>query len=149
YWETLYCIDPLQASIPYFLIGKVVNSFCEDSSGTLWYGGDFGLERKDRIKGTDHHFVYDAHNLLGLNDSNVSCIYEDRQGTLWVGTGYGLNRYNKKNGSFTHYKPNAQNADGFTDNTIVNIYEDHYDNFWVGTYEGSLHKMNRQAGTFF
>jgi ligand-binding sensor domain-containing protein len=146
YWENVYTIDLLQTNIPYVSAGNIVYNIYEDSSGVLWYGGDFGLVRKDRKKGTKDHFGNHPNDPLSLNSTIVVSIYEDKQGVLWIGTNIGLNRFNKKNRSFTRYKSSLQTNRSDPYLSIEDIYEDRSGNFWIGTGDYGLKRMDRQTG---
>jgi len=146
YWENVYKVDLLQTNIPYVSTGDIVSSIYEDASGILWYGGDFGLVRRDRVKGTEEHFVHDPNDPLSLSGTSVLSIYEDRRGVLWIGTSQGLNRFNKNSLSFTRYRSNLQTENRASYLGIEDINEDHLNNFWIGTYEEGLKRMDRQTG---
>jgi len=146
YFENVYNVDLLQTNIPHVSTDNVVYCIYEDTSGVLWYGGEFGLVRRDRVKKTEEHFVHDPNDPRSLSSTAVSSIYEDRQGVLWVGTSTGLTRFNKKDRSFTRFKSNLQrNHDEFY-LSIDDIYEDSRGNFWIATADEGLKRMDRQTG---
>jgi signal transduction histidine kinase/ligand-binding sensor domain-containing protein len=147
YWEGLYRIDPLRRSIPYFATGRPVIGISEDTFGVLWYGGNPGLVRKDRTRGTEQQFIYDPRNPLSLSNNDVGYIYEDRKGELWICTEDGLNRFDRKTGTFIRYKQGPFEGITLTNN-ITSICEDRSGNLWIGAYRGGLNLMNRQTGTF-
>jgi signal transduction histidine kinase/streptogramin lyase len=146
YFENLYNVDLLQTNIPYVSTGNIVYSIYEDTSEVLWYGGDFGLVRKDHLKKTEEHFVHDPNDPRSLNSTVVVSIYEDRKGVLWVGTNTGLNRFNKKDRSFTRFKSNLQINHSEPFLSIEDIYEDSWGNFWIATADEGLKRMDRQTG---
>lgn len=146
YFENLYNVDLLQTNIPYVSTGDIVYCIYEDASGVLWYGGESGLVRKDRVKKTEEHFVHDPNDPRSLSSTAVASIYEDRHGVLWVGTSTGLTRFNKKDRSFTRFKSNLQIHHNEFYLSIDDIFEDSRGNFWIATADEGLKQMDRQTG---
>lgn len=64
------------------LPGTRVQSFLEDSRGTLWVGTDQGLVTLPSARTTDHRLE----SLPALGTNSILTIFEDREHNLWVGT---------------------------------------------------------------
>ncbi len=98
-----------------------VISFCEDHTGTLWFGTNGGglVRFKD---GSFTTFTTEH----GLSSNVIRAIYEDREGTLWLGTAdNGLIRLTP--GLITTYAA----KDGLVGKTFYPILEDRAGNIWI------------------
>ena len=120
----------------------------QDSTGTVWAGGDHGLSRVDVDTGEVTTYMNVAGDNSSLSAHSVRAVYEDSKGQLWAGTfGGGLHRFDAKTASFTRYVHDADNAMSISGNEVTSIYEDSAHRFWVGTTAG-LNLVNRDTGEF-
>jgi len=101
-----------------------ISSFCEDKSGTLWFGsGWYGLNKYDRSQDNFKRY-YPNSDTSSKAVNGVLSIYEDSDSTLMVGTPTGgLMIYDKSTDSFTNYRYDSVNFVNYK-NFIQSIYED-------------------------
>ena len=150
-----------EANNPESLINDTVSVILIDSQGILWIGTYGGLDKMDPKKNTFIHYRNNAADPGSISHNVIQAIYEDRQGTLWIGTGTpfleddrsgpekgGLNRMNIKTGKFTRYMHDPGNIHSLANNKMKAIFEDDQGVLWIGTAGNTLHKMDRQQGTF-
>jgi streptogramin lyase len=98
-----------------------VEAFCEDHTGTLWFGTNgAGLVRfKD-----DKFATFTTGN--GLSSNHIRAIFEDREGIIWLGTSdNGLMRMTPQLISAYSEK------DGLAGKTFYPILEDHAGDIWI------------------
>ena len=123
---TAYKPDPKTPGIQYFAIA-------EDTHGTLWLGGNLGLQRFDpsaeRFTDTYTHDVNDA---TSLSNDRVNSVYFDHTGTMWVGTQDGLDKFDSKTRRFESY----HEQDGLAGNVVSCILEDRHGKLWMSTNNG-------------
>jgi signal transduction histidine kinase/ligand-binding sensor domain-containing protein len=99
-----------------------VVAFCEDHTGTLWFGTDGGGLARFR----DGKFITFTTN-QGLTSNYIRSIFEDREGTLWLGTSdSGLMRMTPQ--LITTYSE----KDGLVGKAFYPILEDRAGNIWIG-----------------
>ena len=84
---------------PQSLGDNLVTAILQDQEGSLWIGGQAGLDRFDPTKGTFTHFGEES----GLPNSAVYCIEEGQQGYLWLSTNKGLSRLAPQSLTFTNF----------------------------------------------
>jgi ligand-binding sensor domain-containing protein len=142
---------------------KLVQTFYEDRSGTIWLGTRAGglirvifPEDTGEAVSTSpsqyqlERFLPNPDNPSSISDSSISKIYQDRTGSLWVGTqNGGLNLLvesgNSKNSpndiEFKTFRYESGEKSGISDNHITEIYEDRDGGLWIGTRSGGVNKM--------
>ncbi|HEX9510526.1 MAG TPA: two-component regulator propeller domain-containing protein [Puia sp.] len=84
--------------------------------------------------------------LIGLSQSNVTCILQDRMGFLWFGTQNGLNRYDGY--QFTIYRNDPTDTCSLSNNYIKSMAEDADGNLWVGTWGGGINRFDPEKASF-
>ena len=80
-----------------------ITCFCQDSSGYIWIGTQYGLNRFDGYNFTV--YLSDNNKTNTLTDNNITCLYTDPENRLWIGTRKGCCYYDRENDSI---KPLAQ-----------------------------------------
>lgn len=148
------CTDPdgkiLRISTPRQLIpyyktsGGNVNSFYQDSDGSLWIGTDRDLVHSDK------QIVKQYINSAGhseFNDNTVHTIKEDLYGNIWIAGGRGLTMWNKKDKKFKTYKNEPGNEKSLSSTRVFSILDDTDTNLWIGSFRG-LNLLDRKSGSF-
>ena len=114
-----------------------VEAFCEDRTGTLWFGTHGGglvrfRDGKFTIFNTKH----------GLSSNNIRAIFEDREGIIWIGTpDTGLMRLTPQ--IITTYAE----KDGMVGKSFYPILEDRDNNIWIGN--AGLHRLRDGKFTYY
>ena len=80
------------------LSSNLITSICQDRSGYMWIGTEYGLNRYDGYRFTN--YLHQHGNASTLVSNNVTSLFVDSEGQLWVGTGIGLSRYHASTDSF-------------------------------------------------
>lgn len=80
------------------LSSNLITCICQDKSGYIWTGTEYGLNKYDGYRFTT--YLYDSDNAKSVNSNNITSLFVDDQGRLWVGTGIGLARYNAATDDF-------------------------------------------------
>lgn len=80
------------------LSSNLITCICQDKTGYIWIGTEYGLNRYDGYRFTN--YLYDANDPSSLLSNNITSLFIDKEGTLWIGTGTGLVRYNNDTGRF-------------------------------------------------
>lgn len=83
------------------LSNSLISSVCQDKTGFIWVGTDYGLNRFD-----GYNFVkyfHENNDSTSLIHNTVVCVYSDRDGRLWVGSSRGLQQYDYTTDSFINY----------------------------------------------
>ena len=140
----VYYHDPEDSSS---LSKNDIYSFCEDKSGTLWFGsGWYGLNKYDRSQDNFKRY-YPNSDTSSKAVNGVMSIYEDRDSTLMVGTPTGgLIIYDKSTDSFTNYRYDAGTFRN-DKNFINSMHEDTNGNLWLAT-RGGLLQFNKDDKTY-
>jgi signal transduction histidine kinase/ligand-binding sensor domain-containing protein/DNA-binding response OmpR family regulator len=76
-----------------------INVVAQDSTGYIWVGTDYGLNRFDGVRFVRYNHT-DGEPTSLLNNV-VQTLLSDREGRLWVGTNNGLQLYNPATDDFT------------------------------------------------
>lgn len=109
-----------------------VLAIAQDSSGFMWFGTRYGLNRYD-----GHNFKIfqtDTSKLTSISDNYITTLLCDSKHNLWIGTGHGLNKFNARNNTFEHFYFNQKlNSQA---NSIICIFEDTQGHIWAGTWDG-------------
>jgi len=116
-----------------------------DSTGTLWAGTEFGLERWNEDSRRFTHFQA-AKDESGLSHDIVYAISEDMEGQIWVGTAQGLNRLDLETLKFKRFIDPANPA--ATLDAVIDIYNDPAGIVWVGTFDNGVYRLDAETGEF-
>ncbi len=137
---------------PHSLSRTWIRAINEDSTGTLWVGGDGGvLDKLDRDTELFTH-VNDPREPSRFEFSNrVSAIHEDSasRNTLWVGTAGGLYALDRATGQFVRFAHDPENPHSLSHNNVTSIFEDSAsrNTLWIGT-GGGLNRFDRERKQF-
>lgn len=141
----LYSRDP---GDPASLGFKRVKSVCVDREGYLWVGGNGGLDRIDRKKGSSVRF---RKSDTGLRNLNITVVYEDpdrSRNTIWLGTKIGgLHSYDLLAGSITQYSYGSDGSSGLKGKEVSSLVRDKDGILWIGTHQG-LQSYDEATGRF-
>lgn len=103
---------------------QTVASLVEDSSGSLWLAGGYGVLRHTR---DGKMKLFDTRD--GLPNRRVRDVWADRDGNIWVGTSGGLSRLEGDRFVTTPF-------DNSHDLDVRCFFEDREGDLWVGTNSG-------------
>ncbi len=109
-----------------------VYSICEDATGYIWVGTEYGLNRLNSTSVSSYYSEKDNVNSLPSN-----LVYEvilDKNGVLWVATDKGLCKYNARTDDFDRVVNEVLNDN----DAIYNIKEDLDNNLWLASEHGLL-----------
>ena len=117
--------------------GAAIEAFCEDRTGTLWFGTHGG----GLVRFKDGSFTtFNSKN--GLSSDNIRAIFEDREGLIWIGTpDTGLMRLTPQ--IITTYAE----KDGMVGKAFYPILEDHEGSIWIGN--AGLHRFKDGKFTYY
>ena len=73
------------------LSSNLITCICQDKTGYIWIGTEYGLNRYDGYRFTN--YLHDANDPFSLVSNNITSLFIDIKGCLWIGTGTGLVRY--------------------------------------------------------
>ena len=143
--------DPATETFSHFPVSTneepgTIYALHQDSSGSLWIGGDHGLARFDAATNELHFIAIDDTGNAAPGTKSVRAVLEDSDGQLWIGTyGGGLIRLNRSSESFEHFTHAADDQTTISGDRISSIYEDSDGRLWVGTAQG-LNLIDRSSG---
>lgn len=83
------------------LSSTLISCICQDKTGYVWIGTDYGLNRFDGYRFTT--YLHDRNDSTSLCYNVVVCLFTDADGSLWVGTSKGLQRYDEATDRFYSY----------------------------------------------
>jgi len=133
---------------PSSLCSNKVQSFFEDSQGTLWLGTNNGLCRYNHVQHTFTSFIYAEKNNHSLSHNRVWQIVEAKNGILWIATSNGLNKMSlDKPGYFIRYMQNSNTSKSLSNSQIRSLLVDKKDHLWVGT-EGGFGQYDKNNNRF-
>jgi len=114
------------------LLSNALYALAQGPDGTIWTGGDNGL---NNIK--DGH-ITSYPMLNGPSNAWVVSLYFDSKGILWIGT-FGQGLFRLEDGHFTQYTTHQ----GLQSDTVYGIVEDTANNLWIGSDKG-ISRITRQ-----
>ncbi len=121
------------------LSDRNIHALCEDNSGRLWIGTEYGLNIYDPKTQKITQEFNDPNNPKSLSNNLIKCIYRDRNGNMWVGTYQGgVNIYFPNEERFRNYFPDINNTTNQRMRYVKCILEDNKGNLWIGTDLGLL-----------
>lgn len=83
------------------LSNTLISCICQDKTGYVWIGTDYGLNRFDGYRFVS--YLHDSQDTTTLNYNVVVCLFCDSADNLWVGTSRGLQRYDEASDRFVNY----------------------------------------------
>ena len=113
-----------------------VLAICQDKTGYIWVGTEYGLNKYDGYRFTN--YLHEADKPYSISSNIVSFLFSDADDNLWVGTQLGLDRYNRDNDQFEHVKLEGAKALPRI-NDMVQEDETH---LLVGTAGYGLYRLN-------
>jgi signal transduction histidine kinase/ligand-binding sensor domain-containing protein/DNA-binding response OmpR family regulator len=121
------------------LSDNYIHALCEDNSGRLWIGTEYGLNIYDPNSQKITQQLNDPNDPQSLSNNLVRCIFRDRNGNIWVGTYQGgVNMYYPNQERFQNYFPAINNTNNQRMRYVKSILEDNNNNLWIGTDLGLL-----------
>jgi len=82
------------------LSSNQITNICQDRTGYIWVGTEFGLNKYDGYRFTN--YFHETDHPATISSNVISFLFLDSQGSLWVGTQKGLDRYDEANDQFIH-----------------------------------------------
>ena len=121
------------------LSSNQITHICQDKTGFIWVGTEYGLNKYDGYRFTN--YLYDPQDSASLCSNVISSLFTDRQDNLWVGTQRGLNLYNPVTDKFEYVK-----LEGAKDIPRINhiIQEDEH-HLLVGTAGYGLFRLDTRS----
>lgn len=120
-----------------------VHALCEDNSGRLWIGTEYGLSIYDPGTRRNIQYFNDPSDPYSLSNNLIQCIFKDRNGNIWLGTYQGgVNIYHPNQERFRNYFPAINNALDQKMRYVKSIYQDSRQTIWIGTDMGLLKFSN-------
>jgi len=118
----------------------------QDTSGFMWFGTDYGLNRFDGYKFVN--YFNDPQNSTSLSNNTVNALHSSISGGIWVGTnGGGLNYFDPQTQSFTDYLSLPDTPTSLSNNYVTAVLEDSSGKVWVGT-ENGLNLLDPESQSF-
>jgi signal transduction histidine kinase/DNA-binding response OmpR family regulator/ligand-binding sensor domain-containing protein len=113
-----------------------VLAICQDKTGYIWVGTEYGLNKYDGYRFTN--YLYESAQSYSISSNIVSFLFSDSQDNLWVGTQMGLDLYNRDKDQFEHVRLEGAKALPRI-NDMVQEDEEH---LLVGTAGYGLYRLN-------
>ena len=113
-----------------------VLTICQDKTGYIWVGTEYGLNKYDGYRFTN--YLHEDANPYSISSNIISFLFSDADDNLWVGTHQGLDLYSRDNDQFEHVKLEGAKALPRI-NDIVQEDEDH---LLVGTAGYGLYRLD-------
>jgi ligand-binding sensor domain-containing protein/signal transduction histidine kinase len=116
-------------------------AIAEAPDGTLWLGGNLGVERLDPEQRQSHRYPYRHGDRSGPSDTRINSLFFDHAGRLWIGTQNGLDLWEPISKTFR----TLTTKDGLAGNVISCILEDGARHLWLSTNDG-LSRLDPESG---
>ncbi|MFB9057824.1 two-component regulator propeller domain-containing protein [Mariniflexile ostreae] len=120
---------------------RSVTSILQDSTGFMWFGTRYGLNKFDG--NIFKNYNYNFEDINSLSNNWVTDVIKDENGTVWVGTKRGLNKYNPEKDNFSRVNQ-SNSIKPFYDHEIWDIKVQDSLFLWIATSEG-LDKFNTKT----
>ena len=102
----MFCLIAMSQTQQFFTSDKLssnqVTSICQDKTGYIWVGTEYGLNKYDGYRFTN--YLHETAKPYSIVSNVISFLFSDTNDNLWVGTHMGLDRYNRDNDQFEHIK---------------------------------------------
>jgi signal transduction histidine kinase/ligand-binding sensor domain-containing protein len=122
---TKYTPAPESRGLNYYAIAQAAD-------GSLWLGGNLGLNRFDPQTKTFSIYTHNPEDPASISDNYVNTVFFDRFGTLWVGTQNGLDKFDPAASKFKSY----DQRHGMSGNVVSCLLEDSRGTLWMSTNKG-------------
>jgi ligand-binding sensor domain-containing protein len=113
-----------------------VLAICQDKTGYIWVGTEYGLNKYDGYRFTS--YLHEASKPFSISSNIISFLFSDDDDNLWVGTQMGLDRYNRSNDQFEHVKLEGAKALP----RINDMIQEDEDHLLIGTAGYGLYRLN-------
>ena len=134
------CLITMSQTQQFFTSDKLssnrVLAICQDKTGYIWVGTEYGLNKYDGYRFTN--YLHESAKPYSISSNIISFLFSDADDNLWVGTQLGLDLYNRDNDQFEHVKLEGAKALPRI-NDIVQEDEDH---LLVGTAGYGLYRLD-------
>ena len=98
------CLITMSQTQQYFTSEKLssnqITAICQDKTGYIWVGTEYGLNKYDGYRFTN--YLHETAKPYSISSNVISFLFSDADDNLWVGTHLGLDRYNRVNDQFEH-----------------------------------------------
>ena len=146
-YSLLLCLTTLGQTRHFYtsekLSSNLITCICQDKTGYIWIGTEYGLNRYDGYRFTN--YLHNANDPFSLLSNNITSLFIDIKGCLWIGTGTGLARYNNETERFERIDLPSKAAPRIND-----IIQEDDAHLLIGTAGYGLFRVNivsRQAET--
>lgn len=130
---------------PVSLDSNEIFALARDYRGSLWIGGNAGLNRLDLATGLFSRVTLEHSDSSAIS---VRSLAISQDGTLWIGTNSaGLLALDPESGTLQRHTHDPDAPDSLSSNEVKSIFEDNRQRLWVGTDKG-LNLMDRDSGNF-
>ena len=143
---TLYlmpCLIAMSQTQQFFTSDKLssnqVTGICQDKTGYIWVGTEYGLNKYDGYRFTN--YLHETAKPYSIVSNVISFLFCDADDNLWVGTQLGLDRYNRDNDQFEHIKLEGAKALP----RINHIIQEDDDHLLIGTAGYGLFRLNTKT----
>ena len=82
------------------LSSNQITNICQDKTGYIWIGTEYGLNKYDGYRFTNYLYTRDDPHTISSN--TITFLFNDSEGNLWIGTQKGLDLYDSANDHFQH-----------------------------------------------
>ena len=139
----MFCLIALSQTQQFFTSDKLssnqVTGICQDKTGYIWVGTEYGLNKYDGYRFTN--YLHETAKPNSIVSNVISFIFCDASDNLWVGTQLGLDRYNRDNDQFEHIKLEGAKALP----RINHIIQEDDDHLLIGTAGYGLFRLNTKT----
>ena len=106
---TIFCLIGMSQTQHFYtseqLSSNQIMNICQDKTGYLWIGTEYGLNKYDGYRFTN--YLYSKDDPGSISSNTITFLFNDSKGNLWVGTQKGLDWYDSANDRFSHITMNG------------------------------------------
>ena len=121
------------------LSSNQVTSICQDKTGYIWVGTEYGLNKYDGYRFTT--YLHETAKPYSISSNIISFLFSDAADNLWVGTQMGLDRYQPASDQFEHVKLEGAKAVP----RINHIIQEDENHLLIGTAGYGLFRLNTET----